>query len=724
MYAKNEDAFFRTPTPGTPRAASAADEPPQLQLQPQPMSLVGMARTTGAGVSGGRAKCLGRSNFFGVASLRGFRRNATTTTASVGLPKFESGGLDHFASGMAPLFRRARQAHFGTLSTSPSVVLGSRSPARCYGTARSAQLQCRSGEREARQPWGGSGGGKRENLRRSRRAEKASASSTGTSSVSDANDGRLSLGGAGRRRPSRERPQDRTAFDAHMKGTSGYDREHLHSARNLTGLQLTFLGTSGGAPTLNRNVTSLALEISVHRSVNETWLFDCGEATQTRLMQSNLKITNLTKIFITHMHGDHIFGLPGLLCMISNARNKILKEHNDGAAAPGGNGRHPTFPRGGGPQWAGDPVHIYGPPGIAQYVTMSLALSETGLSVPLVIHEFSDRSPGSGEGGAGGSGSDGPAKTHTSPAGVTNQRLRNKIAVGVAPADNKSLQIRHKIIQSITRDPENAKNYSWRKQNFGKNGVRRQQIALDKWECMRWHLDLGEANEAVEVVACPLKHRIDCWGYVIKEKDQPGKMDMDKVKALGLKKGPILKDLKNGQSVQCPTTNKWIKPENVLGPSKPGRKVVILGDTSDNRWIAQDARDADLVVHEATFNNEMRSRAFASGHSTAGMAGSFAKYVGAGSLILTHFSARFEDMGGGNSHWDEVKTKGKLKDLMAAERDQEHGSIALLKRQSVEKFGKKTVFAAEDLMVYCVEKKDPHDREAPSLVFPRRLNTV
>ena len=67
---------------------------------------------------------------------------------------------------------------------------------------------------------------------------------------------------------------------------------------------------------------------------------------------------------------------------------------------------------------------------------------------------------------------------------------------------------------------------------------------------MRWHLDLGEANEAVEVVACPLKHRIDCWGYVIREKDQPGKMDTDKVKALGLRKGPILKDLKNGETVQ------------------------------------------------------------------------------------------------------------------------------------------------------------------------------
>ena len=71
-----------------------------------------------------------------------------------------------------------------------------------------------------------------------------------------------------------------------------------------------------------------------------------------------------------------------------------------------------------------------------------------------------------------------------------------------------------------------------------------------------------------------------------------------------------------------------------------------------------------MVVHEATFTNDMRERALIAGHSTAGMAGNFAKYVDAGSLILTHFSARFEDT---DSQWEELRrtnAKGKLKDLM------------------------------------------------------------
>ena len=274
---------------------------------------------------------------------------------------------------------------------------------------------------------------------------------------------------------------------------------------------------------------------------------------RARALQSNLKITNLTKIFITHLHGDHIFGLPGLLCMISNARNKVIKENAEQGGHGGGRGGGPRpagrQPSQGGtadPHWAQQPVHIYGPPGIASYVAMSLGLSETGLSVPLVIHEFSDRPKGEEGEGEGTS-----KKSSISNLSFANTRLKNKITVDTLPADPQSLAIRGKILQTMARDPENAKSYSWRRQNFGKNGsVRGNKPALDRWECMRWHLDLGEANEAVEVVACPLKHRIDCWGYVIREKDQPGKMDTDKVKALGLRKGPILKDLKNGETVQ------------------------------------------------------------------------------------------------------------------------------------------------------------------------------
>ena len=78
-------------------------------------------------------------------------------------------------------------------------------------------------------------------------------------------------------------------------------------------MNITFLGTSSGVPTLTRNVSSLALKLS---QSSEVFLFDCGEGTQHQLMRSNIKSSQIKKIFITHMHGDHIYGLPGLLATL------------------------------------------------------------------------------------------------------------------------------------------------------------------------------------------------------------------------------------------------------------------------------------------------------------------------------------------------------------------------------------------------------------------------
>ena len=78
-------------------------------------------------------------------------------------------------------------------------------------------------------------------------------------------------------------------------------------------MNITFLGTSSGVPTLTRNVSSLALKLS---QSSEVWLFDCGEGTQHQIMKSNIKSSQIKKIFITHMHGDHVYGLPGLLATL------------------------------------------------------------------------------------------------------------------------------------------------------------------------------------------------------------------------------------------------------------------------------------------------------------------------------------------------------------------------------------------------------------------------
>lgn len=81
-------------------------------------------------------------------------------------------------------------------------------------------------------------------------------------------------------------------------------------------MQVTFLGTSSGVPTRSRNVSAVALRLPQRA---ELWLFDCGEATQHQFLRSELRVSQLRRIFVTHMHGDHVLGLPGLLASLGLA---------------------------------------------------------------------------------------------------------------------------------------------------------------------------------------------------------------------------------------------------------------------------------------------------------------------------------------------------------------------------------------------------------------------
>lgn len=120
-------------------------------------------------------------------------------------------------------------------------------------------------------------------------------------------------------------------------------------------MKLIFLGTGAGLPSKERNVSSIALDLQ--QEINEIWLFDCGEGTQHQLLRTTIKPRKIKKIFITHLHGDHIFGLPGLLSSRSF-------------------------------QGGDEPLTIYGPKGIEAFCKVALKLSQSHLSYPLHFKEF------------------------------------------------------------------------------------------------------------------------------------------------------------------------------------------------------------------------------------------------------------------------------------------------------------------------------------------------
>ncbi|KRN02795.1 beta-lactamase superfamily hydrolase [Levilactobacillus senmaizukei DSM 21775 = NBRC 103853] len=275
-------------------------------------------------------------------------------------------------------------------------------------------------------------------------------------------------------------------------------------------MEIEFLGTGAGSPGKFRNVTSTALRLLDER--NSVWLFDVGEATQHQILRTTLKPRKIDKIFITHLHGDHIFGLPGLLSSRS---------------FQGGN----------------EPLTIYGPKGIRNFVEVSLRVSETKLSYKIHYQELS---------------SDG----------------------------------------MIFED--------------------------QKFRVYAQHLD----------------HRIECFGYRIVEKDHPGELQVDRLRADQIPSGPIYGDLKAGKTVTLPD-GRQVNGRDYLGPAQPGRIVAILGDTRQTPNAERLVKDADVLVHESTFAKGESKLAHSYYHSTNIQAAELAKRMHVKMLLLNHISARY-----------------------------------------------------------------------------------
>ena len=268
----------------------------------------------------------------------------------------------------------------------------------------------------------------------------------------------------------------------------------------MDAIRLVLLGTGAAAPTRTRNVSSLAIVLD-----GRTLLFDCGEGTQHQLQRSSVHSGSIEAIFITHLHGDHLFGLPGLL------------------ASLGLNGRTA-------------PLTLAGPPGLERYLR---AIPYLGAPYDIRLYE--------------------------------------------PPA----------------------------------------------------------AFDGFEVIATEVDHSVDCYAYCLVEHDRRGTFDVARAKALGIPAGPLYGRLQRGEDIEI--DGRTIRSAEVLGPPRRGRRIAFVTDTRPCDAAIELARDADLLIHEATYANDHAGDARERYHSTAEEAARVAKAANVKRLILTHISARYGD---------------------------------------------------------------------------------
>ncbi|MEX2210804.1 MAG: ribonuclease Z [Gaiellaceae bacterium] len=149
-------------------------------------------------------------------------------------------------------------------------------------------------------------------------------------------------------------------------------------------------------------------------------------------------------------------------------------------------------------------------------------------------------------------------------------------------------------------------------------------------------LDRGD----YELAAFEVRHSVTALGFALTEAPRPGRFDVAAADALGVPSGPERGALQRGEAVTL-VDGRAIAPDDVLGPPRPGRKVVLAGDTAYSSAVVAAARGADLLVHEATFCEEERDRAAETSHSTAADAAQVALEAEVAVLAVTHLSPRY-----------------------------------------------------------------------------------
>ena len=148
-------------------------------------------------------------------------------------------------------------------------------------------------------------------------------------------------------------------------------------------------------------------------------------------------------------------------------------------------------------------------------------------------------------------------------------------------------------------------------------------------------------DESYTIHCCEAEHSIPAYSYVFHEKDKPGKFYLEKAKALGIPEGKLWHELQSGNEVNI--GNKTIKPSEVMGEKRPGKKIGISGDTRPTKKLVEFFKNCDYITFDSTYSDELKEKAKENFHSTAKEAAELAKKANVSNLILTHFSARYDD---------------------------------------------------------------------------------
>ncbi|MDA7494877.1 ribonuclease Z [Nitrosopumilus sp.] len=168
-------------------------------------------------------------------------------------------------------------------------------------------------------------------------------------------------------------------------------------------------------------------------------------------------------------------------------------------------------------------------------------------------------------------------------------------------------------------------------------------------------------NNKFLIRAAKASHSITAFSYLFEEKDKPGRFNVQKANELGIPEGELWNKLQNGEGVS--NNGKLIRPEQVLGTKRPGKKIGISGDTMPTKELELFFNECDYLVFDSTFLDEEKQKAQDTCHSTAKQAAELGKNANVKNLILTHFSARYKDE---IEHKNEA---GKIHDSVITARD-------------------------------------------------------